>query len=74
MVNSGNPFAEGLQKHERLVAFTVVTLFSNIFSFFQNPVLLTLPLESSPLYSVNFALIYPFLNRGAKVINSYHYE
>jgi hypothetical protein len=39
VVNSGNPFAEGGPSKHELVVSRVVTLFSNIFSFFQNPVL-----------------------------------
>jgi hypothetical protein len=70
-VNSGNPFAEGgPSKHERLVAFTSgYTLLKYIF-FLPKSVLDATVGKSSPLYSVNFALILSFLNRGAKVINS----
>jgi hypothetical protein len=71
MVNSGNPFAEGGPSKTRTVGcLHEWLLFSNIFSS-QNPVLDATVGKSSPLYSVNFALILSFLNRGAKVINSY---
>jgi hypothetical protein len=56
-----NPFAEGLQKHERLVAFTSgYTLLKYIF-FSKNPVLDATVGKSSPLYSVNLRSFYPFL-------------
>jgi hypothetical protein len=61
MVNSGNPFAEvALQKHERLVAFT--SGYSSQIYFLSSKISTSDATvgKSSPLYSVNFALILSF--------------